>query len=219
MAKLLENTYRHVNIALVNELAKLSYELGIDIWDVIEAAETKPYGFQSFRPGPGVGGHCIPIDPNYLSHRVKSELGQPFRFVELAQEVNASMPTYVVSRLQGVLNTHGIAINGASVLLFGVAYKADISDVRDSPAVAVVRQLRRLGAIVYFTDPYVEEFIVDGQSVLSKADEGSSKIFDAAVILQAHSPFDASVIGDSATYVLDVSSGITATLNSSWTRL
>ena len=219
MAKLLENTYRHVNIALVNELAKLSYELGIDIWDVIEAAETKPYGFQSFRPGPGVGGHCIPIDPNYLSHRVKSELGQPFRFVELAQEVNASMPTYVVSRLQGVLNTHGIAINGASVLLFGVAYKADISDVRDSPAVAVVRQLRRLGAIVYFTDPYVEEFIVDGQSVLSKADEGSTEIFDAAVILQAHSPFNASVIRDSATYVLDVSSGITATLNSSWTRL
>jgi len=105
------------------------------------------------------------------------------------------------------------------VLLFGVAYKADISDVRDSPAVAVVRQLRRLGAVVYFTDPYVEEFIVDGQSVLSKSDEGSTEIFDAAVILQAHSPFNASVIRDSATYVLDVSSGITATLNSSWTRL
>lgn len=155
MAKLLENTYRHVNIALVNELWKLSHELDIDIWDVIDAAETKPYGFQAFRPGPGVGGHCIPIDPNYLSHRVKTELGQPFRFVELAQEINASMPSYVVMRVQQLLNEQGLALRGSRILLLGVSYKSGVADVRESPAIKVLEELVRSGAQVSFYDPRV----------------------------------------------------------------
>ena len=124
-AKLLENTYRHVNIALVNEMARFCHELDIDLWDVIRAASTKPFGFQAFYPGPGVGGHCIPIDPNYLSHNVRSKLGYPFRFVELAQEINATMPAYVARRAQNLLNADGQAVHGATILLLGVTYKAE----------------------------------------------------------------------------------------------
>ncbi len=219
MAKLLENTYRHVNIALVNEMAKLSHELGIDIWDVINAAETKPYGFQAFRPGPGVGGHCIPIDPNYLSHRVKTELGQPFRFVELAQEINASMPAYVVSRVRDLLNTNGILINGARVLVMGVSYKANIADQRETPATPVVRHLRRLGAEVFYMDPYVEEFTVDGQPVTSITGPSSRERFDVAVILQAHHEFSSDRLSDLSEYWLDTSSGITSASGTQCTRL
>ncbi|HLR93129.1 MAG TPA: nucleotide sugar dehydrogenase, partial [Jiangellaceae bacterium] len=132
-AKLLENTYRHINIALVNEMARFCHELGIDLWDVIRAASSKPFGFQPFFPGPGVGGHCIPIDPNYLSHNVRSRLGYPFRFVELAQEINSTMPNYVVQRVQNILNEDGKAINGSKVLLLGVTYKPNIADQRESP--------------------------------------------------------------------------------------
>ncbi|WP_229808248.1 nucleotide sugar dehydrogenase, partial [Actinomadura livida] len=138
MAKLLENTYRHVNIALVNEMAVFCNELGIDLWDAIDCAATKPFGFQAFRPGPGVGGHCIPIDPNYLSYKVRS-LGYPFRFVELAQEINDRMPRYVAERAQQLLNREGRALKGARVLLLGVTYKADIADQRESPARPVAR--------------------------------------------------------------------------------
>jgi nucleotide sugar dehydrogenase len=164
MAKLLENTYRHVNIALVNELAKISHELDIDIWDVIDAAETKPYGYHAFRPGPGVGGHCIPIDPNYLSHRVKEELGQPFRFVELAQEINASMPSYVVMRVQHLLNEQGLALRGSRILLLGVSYKTGVADVRESPGIKVIEELVRLGAEVTFYDPRVLAINVDNRT-------------------------------------------------------
>ena len=158
MAKLLENTYRHVNIALVNELAKVSNLLGIDFWDVIAAAETKPYGFQAFRPGPGVGGHCIPIDPNYLDHRVRTELGQTLRFVELAQDINSSMPAYVVQRVVHLLAQHEMQIESAVVLLLGVTYKPNVADLRETPATAVVRELRRLGATVQFHDPLVTDW-------------------------------------------------------------
>ncbi|MGH3389198.1 MAG: nucleotide sugar dehydrogenase, partial [Actinomadura sp.] len=140
MAKLLENTYRHVNIALVNEMAIFCHELGIDLWDAIDCASTKPFGFQAFHPGPGVGGHCIPIDPNYLSYKVRS-LGYPFRFVELAQEINDRMPRYVVERTQQLLNQSGKALNGADILLLGVTYKADIADQRESPARPLARRL------------------------------------------------------------------------------
>ena len=133
MAKLLENTYRHVNIALVNEMAVFCHELGIDLWDAIRCASTKPFGFQPFYPGPGVGGHCIPIDPNYLSYKVRT-LGYPFRFVELAQEINSRMPGYVVDRAAELLNRHAKPLNGANVLLLGVTYKRDIADQRESPA-------------------------------------------------------------------------------------
>ncbi|MCA9134967.1 MAG: nucleotide sugar dehydrogenase, partial [Planctomycetales bacterium] len=147
LAKLLENTYRHVNIALLNEMAVFSHELGIDLWQSIEAAKTKPFGFAAFYPGPGVGGHCIPIDPNYLSHSVRS-LGYQFRFVELAQEVSNRMPAYVVRRVQDVLNDDSKSLRGSTVLLLGLTYKPDISDDRETPARPVVRALRKMGAVI-----------------------------------------------------------------------
>jgi nucleotide sugar dehydrogenase len=190
MAKLLENTYRHVNIALVNELWKLSHELGIDIWDVIDAASTKPYGFQAFRPGPGVGGHCIPIDPNYLSHRVKSELGQPFRFVELAQEINAGMPEFVVRRAAELLNDQGRSLKGSAVLVLGVAYKKDIADVRESPALPLIAGLQRRGAVVSFDDPLIDAVTV-GASVLTRVADRDAAIAsaDLVVLVQDHTVY------------------------------
>jgi UDP-N-acetyl-D-glucosamine dehydrogenase len=190
MTKLLENTYRHVNIALVNELAKLSHLMGIDIWDVIQAAETKPYGFQAFRPGPGVGGHCIPIDPNYLSHRVRTELGQSFRFVELAQEINASMPHYVVQRVQEILNEDGIALSGAAILILGVTYKRDIADIRESPAVPVIKELVRLGANVSYHDPYVDDLII-GATQIPRSTDLPIDVPNAAciILIQDHSEY------------------------------
>ena len=142
MAKLLENTYRHVNIALVNEMTIFSHELGVNLWDAIRCAATKPLGFQAFYPGPGIGGHCIPIEPNYLSHRVRT-LGYPFRFVELAQEINGRMPGYVVERAVWLLNDQKKALNGTLVLLAGVTYKKDSADLRETPAVPVARKLLR----------------------------------------------------------------------------
>jgi nucleotide sugar dehydrogenase len=154
MGKLLENTYRHVNIALVNEMAVFCEELGIDLWESIEAAATKPFGFAAFSPGPGVGGHCIPIDPSYLSWRVR-RLGYPFRFVELAGEVNDRMPHYVTSRIGELLNEHRKPVAGSRVLLLGVAYKRDVADVRESPAFALARRLRDRGAELCWHDPHV----------------------------------------------------------------
>src|ERR1700754_985091 len=161
-AKLLENTYRHVNIALVNEMARFCHELGIDLWDVIQAASTKPFGFQAFFPGPGVGGHCIPIDPNYLSHTVRSKLGYPFRVVELAQEIHAAMPDYVARRIQDMLNDVAKPLRGSRVLLLGVTYKADISDERESPARPIAIRLQSAGADVQFHDPYVTTWALSG---------------------------------------------------------
>ncbi len=161
MAKLLENTYRHVNIALVNEMAIFCRELDIDLHDAIRCAATKPFGFQPFYPGPGVGGHCIPIDPNYLSYKVRT-LGYPFRFVELAQEINSRMPGYVTERAAELLNRGARPVNGARVLLLGVTYKKDIADQRESPARPIARKLRARGADVAYHDPYVPSWQVDG---------------------------------------------------------
>jgi UDP-N-acetyl-D-glucosamine dehydrogenase len=189
LAKLLENTYRHVNIALVNEMAKFCRALDIDLYDAIQCAATKPFGFEAFYPGPGVGGHCIPIDPNYLSFRVRAQLGYPFRFVELAQEINASMPAYVVSRIQESLNEHGKALNGARVLLLGVTYKRDVADRRESPADPVARALISAGATLQYGDPFVDEWEIQGQMIprvdLTKIDYD----VDCVVILQDHSAF------------------------------
>lgn len=195
MAKLLENTYRHVNIALVNEMAVFCHELGIDLWDAISCAETKPFGFQAFYPGPGVGGHCIPIDPNYLSYRVR-RLGFPFRFVELAQEINQRMPEYVVQRAQDMLNRQRKPVAGSTVLLLGVTYKPDIADRRESPADAVARRFRRLDAELLYHDPYIEDWSVDGVPVprvddLRSALSGS----DLSVLLQDHSAYDRTGLG------------------------
>ena len=140
MVKLLENTYRHVNIALINELAMLCKMLDIDIWEVVNAAKTKPFGFESFKPGPGVGGHCIPVDPEYLSFKTR-QIGKPVRFVELAQEINNSMPAYVVSQISEILNKNEKILNNSKILLMGVAYKKDISDMRESPAIDITELL------------------------------------------------------------------------------
>ncbi|MGW2651539.1 nucleotide sugar dehydrogenase [Streptomyces sp. NPDC001393] len=203
LAKLLENTYRHVNIALVNEMAVFSHELGIDLWDAIDCAATKPFGFQTFHPGPGVGGHCIPIDPNLRSHRVRS-LGYPFRFVELAQEINARMPDYVVERAGRLLARHGLELNRARVLLCGVTYKADISDLRESPAEQVVRRLRESGAEAVFHDPHVQQWQVDGSAVLRATDLTQALAeADVTIIVTHHRSYNPEVLARHARLVLD----------------
>ncbi len=203
MAKLLENTYRHVNIALVNELAVLSHELGVDVWDAIRCAATKPFGFQAFRPGAGVGGHCIPIDPHYLSYKVRS-LGREFRFIELAREINHRMPEYVVRRAQDQLNHAGLPLRGSRVLILGVSYKPDVSDQRETPAVPVGRLLHRHGAMLSFHDPLVGSWCLDGVDVprvddldLALADH------DLTILLQDHSSYDLNAIADRARLLFD----------------
>lgn len=190
-AKLLENTYRHINIALVNEMARFCHELEVDLWDVIRLAKTKPFGFQAFYPGPGVGGHCIPIDPNYLSHNVRSRLGYPFRFVELAQEINATMPAYVARRAQDLLNDDSKSLRGSTVLLLGVTYKADIADQRESPARPLAEALLAQGAHVAFHDPAVEEWRLDSASLTRVADlDRSVAEADLVVLVQNHRVYD-----------------------------
>jgi len=201
--KLLENTYRHVNIALVNELAVFAAELGIDIWEVIRLAGTKPFGFEPFFPGPGVGGHCIPIDPNYLSHRVRL-LGRQFRFVELAQEINDQMPAYVVSRAIDILNRHGKPVQGSNILLIGVSYKADIGDVRESPAAPVARRFGAMGARLTYWDPYVPSFSIDGSPIERVEDAiERARVSHLTVILTAHSSLDLDALVSAAPAVLD----------------
>jgi nucleotide sugar dehydrogenase len=203
MAKLLENTYRHVNIALVNEMAIFCDELGVNLWESIEAAATKPFGFQKFLPGPGVGGHCIPVDPSYLSHAVR-KLGYPFRFVELAQEINERMPAYVVARVQRLLNRARKPVNGSRVLLMGVTYKPDIADERETPAVPVARAFRELGAELVFADPYVKDWRVDGVPVLREDDlRQAVERADVTVLLQQHSMFDLEMVEKHAVLLLD----------------
>jgi nucleotide sugar dehydrogenase len=189
-AKLLENTYRHINIALVNEMARFCHELDIDLWDVIRCASTKPFGFQAFYPGPGVGGHCIPIDPNYLSHNVRAKLGYPFRFVELAEEINATMPAYVAHRAQNLLNDHSKAIRGSSVLMLGVTYKPDIADQRESPAVPLARQLEQLGAVLSYHDPHVLDWRPGVE--VTRADDLDAALgqADLVILVQAHSAYE-----------------------------
>src|SRR5687768_6796246 len=153
-AKILENVYRAVNIALVNEIKQVLTPMGVDVWEVIEAAKTKPFGFQAFYPGPGLGGHCIPIDPYYLTWKAR-ELGLPTRFIELAGEVNRAMPDYVVGRVVAALNERGKAVNGAKVLVLGLAYKPDVDDVRESPSLELIEKLDDLGAKVDYNDPHV----------------------------------------------------------------
>ena len=191
MAKLLENTYRHINIALVNEVARFCHDLDIDVWDVITAASTKPFGFEPFWPGPGVGGHCIPIDPNYLSHRVRARLGYPFRFVELAQEINAAMPSYIARRIQDQLNLDGKPLRGSLVILLGVTYKPNIADTRESPAVPLAKTLLQQGATLWFHDPLVKQLSVSGQDVPRVDDvDQSLAAADICVLLQNHSGYD-----------------------------
>lgn len=204
MAKLLENTYRHVNIALVNELAVFCRELGVDIWEVIRGASTKPFGFQPFYPGPGVGGHCIPIDPSYLSYRVR-QLGKQFRFIELAQEINDYMPRYVVDRSLELLSDRDIRAESARVLILGVAYKPDIADVRETTATAIVRHLREAGAEIEYSDPHVNTFVVDGVEVPRQDDPRvASTVADLTLLHTPHRDFDLPEISSSAALLFDL---------------
>ena len=204
-AKLLENTYRHVNIALINEMAVFCHELGIDLWGAIDAAATKPFGFQAFRPGPGIGGHCIPIDPNYLSW-VARRVGYRLRFVELAQEVSERMPAYVARRTQDALNRLKKPMNGSHIVLAGVAYKANVSDQRETPAKPLVVHLREMGADVSYIDPHVDSFVVEGKEVPWIVDIGEAvRSADLVVVLQAHDEFLDSTELTAARCILDTS--------------
>ena len=190
-AKLLENTYRSVNIGLVNEMAQLCYHLGIDSWEVIEAAATKPFGFMAFYPGPGIGGHCIPLDPHYLSWKARLH-GFEARFIGLAEEVNSHMPDHVVQLVQDGLNSHTKAVKGSRILVLGVAYKRDINDVRESPALGIVEKLLHKGAAVSYHDPFVPEMTVDGRGALTAVDLTDEMLAacDCAVIVTDHSDVD-----------------------------
>lgn len=204
MAKLVENTYRQVNIGLMNEMAQYCHELGIDLWDVIEAAKSKPFGFQAFYPGPGVGGHCIPIDPMYLSYQVRARLGAPSQFIEIAQAVNNGMPRYVARRAQDLLNTVGKAMNGATVLVLGVTYKPDIADQRESPAEPLAQHLAAMGARVSFFDPYVEDWHVPEVETTKVHDlEAGLAACDLAILVQNHSVLDLAAVADRAPLLLD----------------
>jgi UDP-N-acetyl-D-glucosamine dehydrogenase len=203
LTKLLENTFRHVNVALVNELAVFAQDLGIDVWDAIDAASTKPFGYMRFTPGPGVGGHCLPIDPSYLSWEVRRSLGRPFRFVELANDINEHMPDYVVQRISLALNRRGLSIRGRRILLLGLAYKRNTGDARESPSRVVAEQLLSLGADVAIADSHVREaqFPVGSHRVDCSQDELAAA--DAVVLLVDHQGFDLDLIQASSTYVLD----------------
>jgi UDP-N-acetyl-D-glucosamine dehydrogenase len=203
LAKLLENTFRHVNIALVNEMAMFAHDLGIDIWAVLDAAETKPFGYMRFAPGPGVGGHCLPIDPSYLSWRVRRSLGQTFRFVELANDINDHMPDYVVRRLTVMLNDRGLAVRGRRILLLGLAYKRNTADARQSPSTPLARLLLGLGADVAAADPHVSDRGVDPR--ISRVDLTAEEVAaaDAVVILVDHDDFDLDLVTSNSDVVLD----------------
>jgi UDP-N-acetyl-D-glucosamine dehydrogenase len=203
LAKLVENTFRHVNIALVNELAMFAGDLGINVWEAIDAAATKPFGFMRFTPGPGVGGHCLPIDPSYLSWRVRRALGQSFRFVELANDINDHMPDYVVRRLTEALNRRRRAVNGSRVLLLGLAYKANTGDDRESPAVVVAERLLGLGAEVRVVDPHVVADHVHGSVERVQLTPEELAAADAVILLTDHDAFDMDMVRTHARYVLD----------------
>jgi len=188
MVKLLENTYRHVNIALINELAMLCKMLDIDIWEVVDAAKTKPFGFQSFRPGPGVGGHCIPVDPEYLSFKTR-QVGKPVRFVELAQEINNSMPSYVITRCSELMNANEKLLNKSRILIMGVAYKKDISDTRESPAKDLISGLLDKNANVSYLDPFVENLNINGEEITKIETDSNLSDFDLIIIHTPHSEF------------------------------
>ena len=204
LAKLVENTFRHVNIALVNELAMYAHDLGIDVWEAIDAASTKPFGFMRFTPGPGVGGHCLPIDPSYLSWRVERALGKSFRFVDLAGDINNHMPDYVVNRIMMSFNDRGRPVKGARILLLGLAYKKNTGDARESPAVRVSQLLAAMGAQLRAADPYV----VEGTAVddlVPRVEPTPAELADAdmVVLLTDHDAFDFDEIRQHAKLVFD----------------
>ncbi len=203
MVKLLENTFRSVNIGLVNEVALMCNRLGLDVWEIINAAATKPFGFMPFFPGPGLGGHCIPIDPHYLSWKLKT-LNYYARFIELAGDINSHMPEWVVERITGVLNDIGKSVKGTKILILGVAYKKNIQDVRESPALDVIRLLKRSGADMVYHDPYVPQINLENHKMKSvKLTAGEVKKSDLVVILTDHTDFNYEWIVKNARLIFD----------------
>ncbi len=204
LTKLIENTFRHVNIALMNELAIFAHELDIDLWDAIEAASSKPFGYMRFTPGPGVGGHCLPIDPSYLSWRVRQTLNRQFRFVELANDVNDHMPQYVVQRLTIALNKVSKSVKGSRVLLLGLAYKPNSSDARESPAVRVAQLLLDLGADLRAVDSHISELPpAISQITLTELSKQELELADAVLIVTDHDNVDYDLVSQHASYILD----------------
>jgi UDP-N-acetyl-D-glucosamine dehydrogenase len=204
MVKLLENTFRAVNIGLVNEVAIMSQKLGVDTWEIIDAAATKPFGFMPFYPGPGLGGHCIPIDPHYLSWKLKT-LNYTARFIELASEVNTQMPHYVVGKVVDALNDQRRSVRGARILVLGVAYKKDVGDVRESPALDVIKLLADRGADIRYNDPYAGTISIDGGQTYRSVPLDRSELEAAGlvIIVTNHSAYDYDFIVAHSTCVLD----------------
>ena len=198
LAKLLENTFRHVNIALVNEMAMICHEMGIDVWEVLDAAATKPFGFMPFYPGPGVGGHCIPLDASYLAWQVRRDAGHQFR----------QMPAYVAARIGDGLNDVGKAVRGSRILVLGVSYKPDVGDIRESPSIPVMQHLMRRGADVCFHDPFVSEIVVNA-SVLQRSEltQRCVSVADCVALLTPHHAYDLEWIADNAALVFDARNG------------
>ncbi|MCC6801776.1 MAG: nucleotide sugar dehydrogenase, partial [Anaerolineae bacterium] len=204
MVKLLENTFRSVNIGLVNEMALMCDKLGVDVWEVIGAATSKPFGFMPFYPGPGLGGHCIPIDPLYLSWKMKT-LNYTARFIELASEINTSMPVYVTEKVSAALNDERKAVRGSTVVVLGVAYKRDIDDVRESPALDVIGLLEKRGANVVFHDPYVAKVRLENDAIMERTDYSDALLenADCVVIVTDHSAYDWQHVLDHSRLVVD----------------
>lgn len=204
MEKILENTYRNINIGLVNELGRLCNEMGISVWDVIDAAKTKPYGFQAFYPGPGLGGHCIPLDPYYLTWKAR-EYGFHTTLIENSMVINDGQPAYCVERAMHILNKHKKAINGAKVLVLGVSYKQDIDDYRESPAIRVIKELKKVGAEVTYFDPWVPEFKAYGETGKSipELTPDVVKAADLVMVTCAHSNVDYAMVQQNAKAVFD----------------
>jgi UDP-N-acetyl-D-glucosamine dehydrogenase len=201
--KLLENTFRSVNIGLVNEMAIVCDKLGVDVWEVINAAATKPFGFMKFTPGPGIGGHCIPLDPHYLAWKMRT-LNYKTRFIDLASEINSQMPAYVVEKVAEALNDERKPVNGSRVLIIGVAYKPNIDDIRESPALDVIRLLEQRGAEVVFHDPFIASFREDGH-VRSGVELTAKELqrADAVVVVTDHRSIDYQMLVDNATLIVD----------------
>jgi UDP-N-acetyl-D-glucosamine dehydrogenase len=202
MVKLLENTFRAVNIGLVNEIAIMSRRLGLDPFEVIRAAATKPFGFMPFFPGPGLGGHCIPVDPLHLSWKLRS-LKYQARFIDLADAINSAMPAYVVERVVDALNMHRKAVSGSRILIYGVAYKRDVSDVRESPAFDVIHQLGQRGASISYLDPHVPTLRIDGAEIRSVDPKASFAEFDVVVLITDHEALDRERLLKEARLVVD----------------
>ncbi|GAA4560024.1 nucleotide sugar dehydrogenase [Planotetraspora kaengkrachanensis] len=203
LSKLLENTFRHVNVALVNELSIFAHQLGIDVWEAVDAASTKPFGYMRFTPGPGVGGHCLPIDPSYLSWKVKRSLGHNFRFVELANDINDHMPDHVVSRISLALNQRYKPVKGSRILLLGLSYKKNTGDCRESPAIEVAKALRKLGADVRAADSLVDDFLLPAGIELVEPTGEELAQADAVVVLTDHDHIDYDLVQRGSMFVFD----------------